>query len=139
MAGARFDALGDAGKIASPALVIHGSDDRYVPVANAAALAEAIPDARLRILDGAGHLVFIERAKEVNQEIVSFLDPRGELKVSPAKRKMKQLATQARDAREEAARKAKKVPAFEKLGGRLRRSLRVPGDWARKLRDWFYR
>src|ERR671915_811431 len=47
-AGARFDVARDVGRITSPTLVIHGSEDRYVPVANAVALAEAIPDARLR-------------------------------------------------------------------------------------------
>jgi hypothetical protein len=56
--------------------VIHGAEDRYVPVANAAALAGAIPAARLRVLDNAGHLVFIERFADVNREVVSFLKPR---------------------------------------------------------------
>src|SRR5215210_9523108 len=41
-AGARFDVSRDVGRITSPTLVIHGAEDRYVPVANAAALAEAI-------------------------------------------------------------------------------------------------
>src|ERR671933_2253012 len=76
MAGARFDTSRHVGNITSPTLVIHGRDDRYVPVANAAALAEVIPNAKLRVLEDAGHLVFIERAKEVNKEIVTFLKPR---------------------------------------------------------------
>jgi 3-oxoadipate enol-lactonase len=75
-AGARFDLSRDVGSITSPTLVIHGAEDRYVPVANAAALAEAIPDAKLRVLDGAGHLVFIERFADVNREVVTFLKPR---------------------------------------------------------------
>jgi pimeloyl-ACP methyl ester carboxylesterase len=78
MAGTRFDAAFAVRNITSPTLVIHGTEDRYVPVANAAALAEAIPDARLRIVDDAGHLVFIEQAEEVNDEIISFLSPTGE-------------------------------------------------------------
>ena len=53
--------------------MIHGSDDRLVPVANARALARAVPRSRLRVLDGAGHLVFIEKAEEVNGEVASFL------------------------------------------------------------------
>jgi hypothetical protein len=57
--------------------VIHGAEDRYVPVANAAALAGSIPGATLRVLDHAGHLVFIERFADVNREVVSFLGPRG--------------------------------------------------------------
>jgi hypothetical protein len=44
-----------------------------VPVANASAFAESIPGARLRVLDHAGHLVFIERFPDVNREVVSLL------------------------------------------------------------------
>jgi 3-oxoadipate enol-lactonase len=76
-AGAGFDLSRDVGHITSPTLVIHGAEDRYVPVANAAALAAAIPGARLRVLDHAGHLVFIERFADVNREVISFLKPRG--------------------------------------------------------------
>ena len=75
-AGARFDISRDAQSITSPTLVIHGAEDHYVPVANAAALAEAIPGAKLRVLDNAGHLVFIERFADVNREVVTFLKPR---------------------------------------------------------------
>ena len=74
LAGARFDHSGDVGRIASPTLVIHGAEDRYVPPANARALAEAIPDARLVVLEGAGHLVFVERAAEVNRGVLAFLE-----------------------------------------------------------------
>jgi 3-oxoadipate enol-lactonase len=76
-AGADFDLARDVGHITSPTLVIHGAEDRYVPVANAAALAGAIPGARLRVLETAGHLVFIERFADVNREAVTFLKPRG--------------------------------------------------------------
>ncbi len=75
-AGARFDVSRDVGRITSPTRVIHGAADRFVPVANAAALAEAIPGAKLRVLDNAGHLVFIERYADVNREVVTFLKPR---------------------------------------------------------------
>jgi fermentation-respiration switch protein FrsA (DUF1100 family) len=56
--------------------VIHGREDRFVPVANAAALADALPDATLRVLDDAGHLVFIEKAAQVNRYVSDFLKPR---------------------------------------------------------------
>lgn len=75
-AGARFDASREVGSIKSPMLVIHGAEDRYVPVADAVVLAEAIPDAKLRVLDQAGHLVFIERFADVNREVVTFLSSR---------------------------------------------------------------
>lgn len=72
-AGAGFDISGEVWRIGASALVLHGAEDRYVPLANAVALAEALPDARLRVLDRAGHLVFIERYADVNREVVTFL------------------------------------------------------------------
>jgi 3-oxoadipate enol-lactonase len=72
-AGAGFDLSRDVEHINAPTLIVHGSEDRYVPVANAAALAGAIPNAKLRVLDGAGHLVFIERFADVNRDVVKFL------------------------------------------------------------------
>jgi 3-oxoadipate enol-lactonase len=84
LAGWRFDGSGEAGRIKSPTLVIHGSEDRYVPPSNARALAGAIPNARLRILEGAGHLVFVERAAEVNREVLEFLGE-GEPRVAPGR------------------------------------------------------
>ncbi len=83
LAGSRFDGSGEAGRIKSPTLVIHGSEDRYVPPSNARALAGAIPNARLRLIEGAGHLVFVERAEEVNREVLGFL-AEGEPGVAPA-------------------------------------------------------
>ena len=45
-----------------------------MPPSNARALAEGIPGARLLVLEGAGHLVFVdERAAEVNREVSAFL------------------------------------------------------------------
>ena len=81
-AGWHFDTSGQVGRISSPTLVIHGAEDRYVPPTNARALAQAIPNAKLRVFEGAGHLVFIERAADVNREVVAFLRG-GELRVAP--------------------------------------------------------
>jgi hypothetical protein len=93
LAGTRFDAAFAVRNIVSPTLVIHGTEDRYVPVANAATLAEAIPDATLRVKDDAGHPVSIEQADEVNDEIISFLEPfeRGPSWRLAATQKTKQL------------------------------------------------
>ena len=76
MAGARFDGSRGSGGIYTPTLLIHGREDRFVPVANAAALADALPDAT--------HLVFIEKAAQVNRYVSDFLKPRKPRK-SPAK------------------------------------------------------
>jgi 3-oxoadipate enol-lactonase len=107
-AGARFDLSRDVGSITSPTLVIHGAEDRYVPVANAAALAEAIPDAKLRVLDGAGHLIFIERFADVNREVVTFLKPRRPRK-SPQRTSARGLGARCRGALRRVRRWAERV------------------------------
>jgi len=43
------------GEIAVPTLVLHGADDPMFPPAHGRALADVIPGARLRILEGIGH------------------------------------------------------------------------------------
>lgn len=42
--------------IGVPVLVWHGSDDRNVPVSHARHIAEQVPGARLRVLEGEGHM-----------------------------------------------------------------------------------
>jgi pimeloyl-ACP methyl ester carboxylesterase len=44
-----------------PTLVIHGTLDEMLPVANGRMIAELIPGARLEILEGVGHLFFWEQ------------------------------------------------------------------------------
>jgi pimeloyl-ACP methyl ester carboxylesterase len=63
-------------RIEAPTLVVHGREDRVVPVANAEILAERIPGAELRILDGAGHLYSTEQP-EVDEEIARFFREAG--------------------------------------------------------------
>ncbi|MEA2143918.1 MAG: hypothetical protein QOI64_2348 [Solirubrobacteraceae bacterium] len=58
-------------RIEAPTLVVHGREDRMVPVANAEILAASIPDAELRILDHAGHLYPTEQP-DVDEDIARF-------------------------------------------------------------------
>ncbi len=51
----RFDNLVRAGRVSQPTLVAHGDRDAMVPVDQGRAVAAALPDARLLVLDGAGH------------------------------------------------------------------------------------
>ena len=67
------DLTGEVGYITSPTLVIHGEEARYMPPANARALVEAIEGAKLRLLEDAGLLVFVERFADVDREVVRFL------------------------------------------------------------------
>ena len=54
-------------------LVLAGDDDPIVPVANARILARCIPNARLHIVRGGGHLFLLERPGELAQLVVDFL------------------------------------------------------------------
>lgn len=56
-------------------LVLHGDADLIVPVANAELLAARIPHATLRLIDGAGHNLFSERAEDVAREVIGFVIP----------------------------------------------------------------
>jgi 3-oxoadipate enol-lactonase len=51
-------------QIRAPTLVMTGDADRLVPPRNSEVLAAAIPDARLRVLRGAGHVFPLEREEE---------------------------------------------------------------------------
>ena len=53
-------------------LIVHGRDDRVIPVGNADLMAEHIPDARVRLLDECGHM-FPTEDLEVDREIGDFL------------------------------------------------------------------
>ncbi|HEY7282262.1 MAG TPA: alpha/beta hydrolase [Actinomycetota bacterium] len=49
-----------------PALVVVGDVDRLTPPVTAKALAGAMPDARLVVMEGAGHLTMLERHEQFN-------------------------------------------------------------------------
>lgn len=51
----RLDVLAAAATLAVPYLIVHGSEDESVPASHARGLAEAAPDSRLEIIEGAGH------------------------------------------------------------------------------------
>jgi homoserine O-acetyltransferase/O-succinyltransferase len=67
----------DPAAIAAPVLVIGASSDQLVPPAQLEALAAALPDARLYILDCLyGHDMFLKRAAEVGALVADFLEAR---------------------------------------------------------------
>ncbi|MFP8951665.1 alpha/beta fold hydrolase [Natrialbaceae archaeon A-arb3/5] len=67
-----FDVSDRLRQIRAPTLVLHGTDDRVIPAGNARLLEEAIPDARLELVEGGSHLFFIEEADQVNETLRSF-------------------------------------------------------------------
>lgn len=55
-----------------PTLVIGGTADILTPPHEARRLAETIPGARLHLVEGAGHMVMLERTAEFHQVLTSF-------------------------------------------------------------------
>lgn len=47
--------------IAVPTLIVHGSEDRMLPVSNGEAIARAMPQARFERYEGVGHMFWLER------------------------------------------------------------------------------
>lgn len=72
-AGTTHDGGGRLGSITAPTLVLHGDRDVVVDPANGPLLAGRIPDARLVVLEGHGHLPFWEDPDAVARSIVGFL------------------------------------------------------------------
>jgi pimeloyl-ACP methyl ester carboxylesterase len=69
-----FDSFHRLNEISVPTLILHGTEDRLVPVANARLLADRIPGARLVLLEGTGHVYHSERADESDAAVLEFLD-----------------------------------------------------------------
>ncbi|SEW27380.1 alpha/beta fold hydrolase [Natrinema salifodinae] len=69
-----FDVSDRLDALRVPTLILHGTEDRVVPVENAQLLEEKISDSRLERIEGGSHLFFIENADAVNERLLSFLD-----------------------------------------------------------------
>src|SRR3954451_1076848 len=73
MAAALHNCMSRLHRIGVPALVVHGEDDRVVPVDNAHLIASRLPQGRLHLLEGTGHLYTTE-APEADAEVGRFLE-----------------------------------------------------------------
>jgi len=67
------DVVARLGDIGAPTLVIVGDLDDETPMSYAEALASGIPDARLAIVEGAGHLTPTEAPNDFNTLVEQFL------------------------------------------------------------------
>ena len=70
---AEFDATDRLGELSVPTLVLHGTDDRVLPVENAELLSTHLPHATVELIEGGPHLFFIEERDGINARIRSFL------------------------------------------------------------------
>jgi pimeloyl-ACP methyl ester carboxylesterase len=72
-AGTTYDGAERTREIAARTLVIHGTEDNVVDARNAALLAELIPDARVELFEGCGHLFFWEQPERFARVVEEFL------------------------------------------------------------------
>jgi 3-oxoadipate enol-lactonase len=59
--------------IAAPVMIVVGDEDTLTPPATSRELAQRIPGARLRVIEGAGHLSNIEQPEIFNRVVLEFL------------------------------------------------------------------
>ena len=60
-------------RLRQPTLVLAGDDDPLVPALNGRILAHFIPDSRLHVVPGGGHLLLLERPAEMARHVADFL------------------------------------------------------------------
>lgn len=68
-----FDMMTELGYIRLPTLIIGGSVDQMTPPKYLRFLAEHIPGAQLRLIEGSGHMVALEQPAVVAQAVADFL------------------------------------------------------------------
>ena len=56
-----------------PTLVLSGDDDPVVPAVNGRLLASRIPNARLELIEGGGHLMLLDQPEDVAPRVMDFL------------------------------------------------------------------
>jgi pimeloyl-ACP methyl ester carboxylesterase len=64
---------GDWNGISAPTLIVHGTNDGYVPVQNSARLAKEISGSTLVLLQNANHIIVLNNVAEVSENIERFL------------------------------------------------------------------
>ena len=69
----RFNIEGQVAGIRAGTLVVTGDRDSVVPKQNSYNLAAKLPNARLEVIENAGHMVFIEKMAEFNKVVKDFL------------------------------------------------------------------
>jgi poly(3-hydroxyalkanoate) depolymerase len=73
---ATFSSLPWLHRIRCPALVMGGDDDPLIRTLNLRVLKALLPDARLHLVRGGGHLFMVMRPEETAREVAAFIDCR---------------------------------------------------------------
>jgi pimeloyl-ACP methyl ester carboxylesterase len=70
----RFDVTGRLAEIQTPTLILCGALDKMMPPKFSESLRDGIPNARLRIVENAGHMLPLEQPQAVAEALRLFLD-----------------------------------------------------------------
>lgn len=68
-----FDVTGSLFRLTVPTVVLHGSKDSLLPVSEGRKLAEALPHAEFRVVEGAGHMLPLTHGEEVERSVTQLL------------------------------------------------------------------
>ena len=68
------DLSGQLASVETPALIIHGRDDRTVPMEGSLRLVSALPNSRLVVFNRCGHWAQVEKAGEFNRLVSDFIE-----------------------------------------------------------------
>ena len=69
----KFDVMDRLQQITKPVLIVCGSEDQLTPVKYSRYLEEKLPESKVELIDGAGHMVMLEKPDQVNQAITQFI------------------------------------------------------------------
>lgn len=69
-----FDILDQLHKINLPALLVCGSEDKLTPVKYSRYLKDNLPESNLEVIEGAGHMMMLEKPAELNRAITAFVE-----------------------------------------------------------------
>lgn len=68
------DIFADMPRIACPALVLCGDEDRVTPLEGCRKIAEALPGAQFAVLNGVGHACYVEDPVQFDRTVMNFFD-----------------------------------------------------------------
>jgi pimeloyl-ACP methyl ester carboxylesterase len=60
-------------EISVPTLIVVGSRDEFMPVADAEFMRDRIPDSKIAVIEGAGHMPNLEKPYEFNRIVAEFI------------------------------------------------------------------
>ncbi len=69
----KMDLTQDVKKIRLPTLILCGTEDKMTPPGLSEQITASVSDARLCLIEGAGHMVMMEKAQEFNEALNSFV------------------------------------------------------------------